>query len=1274
MRTFFTATLLLLATALGAQSRLDSIAHRALQVGHVMQQERVFLHFDNTAYYLGETMWFKAYVSFGANNRPSTLSKVLYVELVAPEGYVIETKKYRLDDDGSCYGEFELSPLLLSGYYEVRAYTRYMLNWDKSAIFSRVFPIFDKINADNWDFRNMLGRERGFNDRGTWVTPDNSSATLSFFPEGGHLVRGIKSKVAFELRDRNGLFCEESITIYKDGEELLSATPQHYGKGIFTLTPQEGAEYTAKVTLDEEGESRVYSFSLPETADEGVTVSVEERADSIDIIVRNNYATDSIVGFVILNKGAMGFYRSFSTNEKEKRFALHKKELPEGVNRAIVFADRDIPLAERQFFIMHDEWCNNDISTARLLVTANGYHAHNLSLTPGEKITLRVAREDEKPIAPTANLSLSISDAEGVQTTSYSHNLYTYLLLGSELRGYIPDAAQYFDGNNPKRKEHLELVMLTHGWSSYDWRLLTRDEITSMQPIERGITLKGMFFQKQRIYNFSNYTKTIVTPQKETLTRLDIAIDGKQTTTSTFRTDTTGSFVLEFEDFYGPRIASLRPQTTFRHSENIFYQFALDRYYSPGFRLYDYWEKHLGTPMSSSEADSLVKLNPFEYMLSSFEVVASRKRELNGRPPHSEMRFNYLDEWEYAQDVTYLNIFNTYEDEIYFDLKDEITMGQMEPVDVVSPSTKAPSIKDENEIIENDEVISIPIEGLPGIIKYVGNMRFATSSFTSQGETRTLTVDHEFDHTLTANDVVLSAMRRHNYNWAFWVQLMVVLGEYSQDSVPRPDYEYLRGLPDVDRMTNFKELVIRSDTKTREQFENRDIHWTPLGRMMDNKIPVQKFYRGFLSQSYLYAGDGIDGCPDSHTFYNSITNYKDIAYPINPNYVACLIPYTTEERETGLVPEFTATGSTLRYTMVQGYNESKQFYSPDYSNTRPASNDYRRTLLWIPEVTIDSTGCATIELYNNSRGNGVHISVAGRDGQTIYGNDNTISTRGNAGEQTANTPSAEADARSEQAAEEEMTPEMERACAREHEKGVIYYNQGRYRDAIPIFAELVKYKYAPSLYYVGICYRDGTGLSRNAELAYEFLSAAAEREHSTAQYELARFIESGEVQHDEAEAHRLYESAAALDEPRALLVLAHRYRDGIIVAEDSIEYCRLLQRSAELQNAEALYEYGILLIAGNKEGKEYIKQAALLKNEAALLFMLEEEDKAANYRQAYQYAKELSELGNHHGTKVMADYYYEGKGVSRDRSLAKDLYRDAANAGNEEAARILEEL
>ena len=68
------------------------------------------------------------------------------------------------------------------------------------------------------------------------------------------------------------------------------------------------------------------------------------------------------------------------------------------------------------------------------------------------------------------------------------------------------------------------------------------------------------------------------------------------------------------------------------------------------------------------------------------------------------------------------------------------------------------------------------------------------------------------------------------------------------------------------------------------------------------------------------------------------------------------------------------------------------------------------------------------------------------------------------------------------------------------------------------------------------------------------------------------------------------------------------------------------------------------------------------------------EMKAGNEKKAYHYAKELHLKKDHRGTKLMADCYYEGKGIGRDKRLAKDLYREAANAGNEEAKEKLIEI
>ena len=42
------------------RNMLDNLALRTVAIEALFPEERVYLHFDNTAYYLTETMWFKA--------------------------------------------------------------------------------------------------------------------------------------------------------------------------------------------------------------------------------------------------------------------------------------------------------------------------------------------------------------------------------------------------------------------------------------------------------------------------------------------------------------------------------------------------------------------------------------------------------------------------------------------------------------------------------------------------------------------------------------------------------------------------------------------------------------------------------------------------------------------------------------------------------------------------------------------------------------------------------------------------------------------------------------------------------------------------------------------------------------------------------------------------------------------------------------------------------------------------------------------------------------
>ena len=71
---------------------------------------------------------------------------------------------------------------------------------------------------------------------------------------------------------------------------------------------------------------------------------------------------------------------------------------------------------------------------------------------------------------------------------------------------------------------------------------------------------------------------------------------------------------------------------------------------------------------------------------------------------------------------------------------------------------------------------------------------------------------------------------------------------------------------------------------------------------------------------------------------------------------------------------------------MQGYNESKRFYSPDYTNTKPdeKTKDYRRTLLWDANATVGDDGCITVELYNGSKESVLLLDVAGVNKGNLY--------------------------------------------------------------------------------------------------------------------------------------------------------------------------------------------------------------------------------------------------------------------------------------------------
>ena len=105
--------------------------------------EKPHLHLDRPSYYQGERVWFKGYINYNLKNGVDSSSKVLYVQLLSPEGSIVENLKYEVSN-GFTYGDFSIPNDILPGIYRVRAYTNYMRNFDSGLFFETEIPVLRK--------------------------------------------------------------------------------------------------------------------------------------------------------------------------------------------------------------------------------------------------------------------------------------------------------------------------------------------------------------------------------------------------------------------------------------------------------------------------------------------------------------------------------------------------------------------------------------------------------------------------------------------------------------------------------------------------------------------------------------------------------------------------------------------------------------------------------------------------------------------------------------------------------------------------------------------------------------------------------------------------------------------------------------------------------------------------------------------------------------------------------------------------------------------------
>lgn len=458
-----------------------------------LPQEKVYLHFDNTAYFMGEKMWFKAYVLRSDNHHATDVSRVLYVELLDRSGNVVETQKLPIGAMGQADGVFDLRNVLAGGFYEVRAYTRYMLNWDSSWLFSRVFPIFETPGKEGDYSRPSLGKT-AWQVRESEKVPTKEETGISFakpedgniafFPEGGHLVENLSCRVAFEIRDRQGLPVNGTGELSCGEECLCSVSTSQNGRGVFSLVAQPGKIYSLNLK-DKRG--RLYRQELPVAEKEGCSMRVTQSGKSwcVNLNTTTSFAQDSL-GIVLTAHGALK-HVDVVAGSRSIYLSLPDSAIADGVNRVSVVNGAGQVLADRLFF-----------QYPRTLKDSISVTVKETSLLPSSPINLSFHAP------PSTIFSLSVRDADTEKNIS-SLDCENWLLLAGELHGYVSHPEYYFESDDAEHREAADLLMLVQGWRRYDLsQMMGKKNFKIVHPVEKGLSISGRLKGPQKKAIVSN--------------------------------------------------------------------------------------------------------------------------------------------------------------------------------------------------------------------------------------------------------------------------------------------------------------------------------------------------------------------------------------------------------------------------------------------------------------------------------------------------------------------------------------------------------------------------------------------------------------------------------------------------------------------------------------------------------------------------------------------------------------------------------------------------
>ncbi|MGY4384873.1 hypothetical protein ACVWYN_001907 [Pedobacter sp. UYP24] len=490
----FVSVLGFLAFVPKGEDPLDKLVNALQKWTDSIPQEKVYLHMDKPYYALGDTIWFKAYVTTGSRHQLSAISNALYVDLINEKDSVVKALKLPVTA-GTSMGDFTVGDELKAGNYRIRAYTQWMRNVGEDYFFDRPIIISNPFET------NALAEEdksaKTNNDKRKGLSAGNLNNTVNadvqFFPESGSLIYGVNSKLGFKAvgTNGNGLMVKGEV-LDEDQKHITDFASTHAGMGNFLLRPEAGKTYTAKITFAD-GTQKI--VSLPKPLVSGYVLSVfQSEKDSILVRVSvteqmvANLKTPLMVNFIAHAGGETISASLFKINRVATSFWLDKKLFPSGIAQFTLFSAAGAPLNERIAFIKRNDHLSLTVKTEKKIYKSK------------ENVDLYLESLDQNGRPTAGSFSIAVVDESKVPLEEDQEStIFSNLLLTSDLRGYVEKPNYYFASDNEEVDNALDNLMLTQGYSRFSWKEITGTVVTpAFKAEDLGIYISG------RVVSLSN--------------------------------------------------------------------------------------------------------------------------------------------------------------------------------------------------------------------------------------------------------------------------------------------------------------------------------------------------------------------------------------------------------------------------------------------------------------------------------------------------------------------------------------------------------------------------------------------------------------------------------------------------------------------------------------------------------------------------------------------------------------------------------------------------